>query len=137
LRAVLDPNVIISALLSPDGTPARVLIAWREGAFELLVSPRLLAELRRALSYPKLRDRIHENAAAAVVDWLARFATLATDAVPTPVRSADDGDNYLIALAAAADAFLVSGDKHLLVVADEFPVFSPARFLELIESGSS
>lgn len=133
MRAVLDPNVVISALLSPNGAPARVLLAWRAGAFELLVSPQLLAELRRALSYPKLRDRIDSQDAASLVDWLTRFATLATDTRHAPTRSADKGDDYLIALAASTDALLVSGDKHVLALAEEFPVVSPARFLELIE----
>jgi uncharacterized protein len=133
LRAVLDPNVIISALLSPDGAPARVLLAWRDGTFELLVSPQLLAELTRALSYPELRDRIDREDAAAVVDWLTRFATLATDTGQAPVRSADEGDDYLIALAATNDALLISGDKHVLALADELPILSPARFAELLD----
>lgn len=39
MRAVLDPNVLVSALLSPTGTPARIVLAWAEGRFELVVSP--------------------------------------------------------------------------------------------------
>lgn len=133
MRVVLDPNVIISALLSPDGAPARVLLAWRDGAFELIVSSQLLSELARALSYPKLRDRVASHDAATLVDWLARFATLASDTGPPPVRSADKADDYMLALAASNDAFLVSGDKHLLALAAKLPIFSPARFLGLIE----
>jgi len=126
LRAVLDPNVIISALLSPDGAPARVLVAWREGAFELIASQLLLAELRRALSYPKLRERVDRQEATALLDWLTRFATLAGDTGNAPVRSTDEADDYLIALAAGNDALLVSGDKHLLALAEEFPILAPA-----------
>jgi predicted nucleic acid-binding protein len=55
LHAILDANVLIAALLSPRGSPARLLRAWMNGAFELIVSPGLLAELERALAYPKLR----------------------------------------------------------------------------------
>jgi uncharacterized protein len=135
LRAVLDANVIVSGVLAPKGAPARVLAAWGEGAFELIVSPALLAELRRAFSYPKLRKRIDLQDASALLDWLTRFATLAEDAGSAPVRSADAADDYLIALAAGSDAVLVSGDKHLLDLADELPILPPARFLELIDSG--
>lgn len=134
MRAVLDANVIISGLLSPDGAPARLLVAWREGAFELIVSSHLLAELRRALSYPRLRERIDPQDTAALLDWLTRFASLAEDTDDPPVRSADAADDYLIALAADSDALLVSGDKHLLALAEEFPILPPARFLELLES---
>jgi putative PIN family toxin of toxin-antitoxin system len=58
LRAVLDVNVLISALLSRTGTPAGLLLAWQDGRFELIVSPGLLAEFTRALTYPKLRRLI-------------------------------------------------------------------------------
>jgi len=54
VQAVLDPNVIISALLSPNGSPARVVQAWLDGGYELVVSPLLLGELDRALDHPKL-----------------------------------------------------------------------------------
>jgi putative PIN family toxin of toxin-antitoxin system len=134
LRAVLDANVIISGLLSPDGAPARVLVAWREGAFELIVSSQLLAELTRALSYPRLRERVNTQDTKDLLDWLARFATLADDLGQALVRSADAADDYLIALAAGSDALLVSGDKHLLALADELPILPPVRFLELVES---
>ena len=48
MRAVLDPNVLISALLAPKGAPGQVLAKWVIGEFELVVSPLLLAELERA-----------------------------------------------------------------------------------------
>ena len=132
MRAVVDPNVIISAALSPEGAPARVLLAWRAGAFEIVVSPALINELRRALSYPKLRSRIDPQDAAELVEWLTRSATHTEDTDSAPLRSADPDDDYLLALAAAENAVLVSGDKHLLALADEAPVMAPARFLELI-----
>ena len=109
-------------------------MAWREGAFELIVSSQLLAELRRALSYPRLRERIDPQETTDLLEWLTRFATLVDDTGHAPVRSADSADDYLIALAAGNDALLVSGDKHLLDLADELPILPPARFLELVES---
>jgi len=137
VRSVLDPNVLISALLSPDGAPARTLIAWLDGEFEVLVSPLLLAELERALAYSKLRKRIEPDEAARFVEWLRRTATLVDDPDdPPPIESADPGDDYLIALASFRDAALVSGDRHLLGLSGELPVYRPARFLRLLEAGS-
>jgi uncharacterized protein len=133
VRAVLDANVVISALLSPGGSPARALREWQQGAFELIVSPLLLAELERALTYPKLRRRIDPEEAEAFVAWLGRTATIAPDPHgPPPMRSPDPGDDYLIALAADQGALLVSGDDHLLGLAGQLPVFSPADFLDLL-----
>jgi putative PIN family toxin of toxin-antitoxin system len=97
VRAILDPNVIISALLSRDGTPARVLRAWLKGRFELIVSPLLLQELERALAYPKLAERIKADEAIALIDWLRREAILVDDpAEPPTSRSEDPGDDYLV-----------------------------------------
>lgn len=139
MRAVLDPNVIISALLSPAGTPAKVLRAWLEGRFELLVSPLLLSELERAFAYPKLRKRISEKEASQVVELLNRSATATTDPDgPATIHSADPGDDYLVALAQANGAALVTGDKHILQLASDLPIFSTAEFLALLkqEGGS-
>jgi putative PIN family toxin of toxin-antitoxin system len=130
VRAVLDPNVIISALLSPTGSPARVLRAWVDGHYELVVSPLLLAELDRALAYPKLRKRIAAEDARAVITWLSGSATQAADpAGPSPITSPDPGDDYLLALAAAQRAWLVSGDGHLLGLAAPLPIVSSVSFL--------
>jgi len=130
VRAVLDPNVVISALLSPLGAPARTIRAWIHGEFELVVSPLLLEELDRALAYPKLRKRIGRDDAVRVTAWLASMATVAADPDDPPiVRSPDPGDDYLIALAASERALLVSGDAHLLGLEGRIPVMSPARFL--------
>jgi putative PIN family toxin of toxin-antitoxin system len=133
VRAVLDVNVIISALLAPTGSPAKVVRSWLDGAFEVIASDALLAELDRALAYPKVRTRVEAAEAQELVDLLRRSAEMIDDpAEPPAVRSADPGDDYLIVLAAVAKAVIVSGDRHLLVLAPQVPVFSPAEFLRLL-----
>ena len=133
MRAVLDANVLISALLSRTGAPARLLLAWQEGGFELYVSPGLLSELGRALAYPKLRQLIAVGDAEAFVAWLSRSAVLARDPDgPPPIRSVDPGDDYLLSLAADQHAVLVSGDHHLLALAGDFPIYTPAEYLSVV-----
>lgn len=136
MRAVLDPNVVISGLISSRGAPARVLDAWRTGRFEVVVSPLLLEELRRALGYPKLRKHVAASEAAEALRWIAENATAAEDPGGEPiVRSDDPGDDYLIALASEERAALVSGDGHLLALRGRIPVYSPRDFLELVSGG--
>ena len=133
MRAVLDPNVVISGALSPSGAPADVLRSLSRGEFELIVSQSLLDELQRALAYPKLRRHIRESDAADLIGWIADSATVVVDpATEAPVHSLDPDDDYLIALASAHRAALVSGDKHLLKLEAEIPVFSPRGFLDLL-----
>jgi putative PIN family toxin of toxin-antitoxin system len=133
LRAVVDPNVHMSALLAPGGTPASLLRAWMDGAFELIVSPLLLAELERALAFPKLRKGVPPEDAARVIEWLRRSATIVDDpTLAPPIRSPDPGDDYLLALAATARAALVTGDGHLLSLDTDLPIYLPATFLTTI-----
>lgn len=138
MRAVVDPNVLISALLSRHGAPARLVRTWVGGGFELIVSPGLLTELERALAYPKLRKRIPATDAEAAVDWLRTSAVLVDDPRgDPPLRSPDPGDDYLLALAAAQRAALVSGDGDLLSLrGDDVAIYAVGEFLELIEYSS-
>ena len=135
MRAVLDVNVLISAVLARDGAPARILSRWAAGAFELVVSRKLLQELERALAYPKIRARISAGEAAAFVALLRDAAAELHDDPRDPApRSPDHGDDYLLALAEAADVVLVSGDQHVLGLAPDLPVMSPRAFLDELES---
>lgn len=133
MRVVLDVNVLISALLNQHGAPARLVSAWLDGVFELVLSPHLNEELRRALAYPKLRRRVPEVDAAEYLEILARGASLVPDpAAPPPFTSADAEDDYLIALAASTGSLLVTGDGHLLELADRAPIHTPAELLDII-----
>lgn len=133
MRAVLDPNVLVSALLSRSGTPAKLLRAWLGGAYQLVVSPALLAELERVLGYPKIAARVSPHEAREFLDLLRTQAEPLNDPrEDPPVRSPDPDDDYLIALAAAAPAVIVSGDSDLLDLADQIPVHTPAAFLALL-----
>lgn len=133
MRAVLDVNVIIAAALSPEGAPATVLRAWLDGAFEFVASPLLVEELERALGYPKIRDRIPATEAEVLAELICTATDFRDDPAGPPARrSPDVGDDYVLALAEAAQAVIVSGDRHLLGLAATWPVYSPADFLVLL-----
>ena len=83
-RVVVDPGVLIAALISSKGAPRALLQAWMHGAFELLVSPKLRAELLRVLSRQKFRRYFTEREAQAYVAFLERFATLCPDVETRP-----------------------------------------------------
>lgn len=136
IRAVLDTNVLVAAVLSRDGAPASLLRAWRDGRVELVVSPQLLDELSRVLAYPKLRPHVSQEQAARFVALLAAGAETYEDpAAPPPVRSCDPDDDYLLALAVTASAHLVTGDGDLLDLPAELPVHTPAEFVGLLDDG--
>jgi predicted nucleic acid-binding protein len=67
------------------------------------------------------------------VRWVADSASVVVDPdADPPVHSRDPNDDYLIALASAHRAALVSGDEDLLALEGEIPVFSPRAFLDLL-----
>lgn len=133
LRAVLDVNVLVAALISASGTPAHILRAWRDGAFELIVSPALLAELRRVLAYPKIQRYVSKEDAAEFLDALERDAVAADDPTSATFHTADSADDYLLNLAATQRAIVVSGDAHVLALAADLPIRTPAEFRALLE----
>jgi predicted nucleic acid-binding protein len=59
LRAVLDANVFLSAAINPSSAPGLILERFlARGSFELVVTPGIITEVRRAIGYPRVRKRI-------------------------------------------------------------------------------
>ncbi|MGH2779984.1 MAG: PIN domain-containing protein [Thermoleophilaceae bacterium] len=122
----------LRARLSPSAAPAPILTRWLAGELELAVSEK--AELERSLAYPTLRRRIAPPDAAEFVSFLRNTAVYASDPPAPPRRSRDSGDDYVLALAEGEGAMVVSGDRHLLELADRFPIRTPRDFLEALET---
>lgn len=120
--AVLDPDVFVSALINPSGTPAKLAAAAAAGEFEPIVSPALLAELDRVLRRGKFRRHFDLDTAGEYVARLRRTATEVADPESSlPLRSFDPEDDYLIALAYSQNAIVVSGDSELLEIVTRDP----------------
>ena len=134
MKAVLDPNVLVSAAISPRGVPAQIVGAWADGRFELVISPAVVDELRDVLQRPSLRRWITAEESVEYVDGLEDDADFVADPPEVPVVSRDPDDDYLIALARSADAdYIVSGDQDLTSLVDlQPPVLTPRAFLRLL-----
>lgn len=126
-RVVVDPGVLVSALIAPAGAPALLLAEARAGDLELVVSPLLLEELEEVLRREKFRRYVDLDTVRDYIVMLRRDAVIAPDPEPPPpLRSADPDDDYLIALANSQNAVLVSGDRHLLEIGGGAPILAPA-----------
>ena len=134
LRVVLDPGVLISALLSPRGTPTRLYLLWLSGEFELVVCPHLIEELEGVLRRPKFYDLVTPDEVGEFVEIIRRGAISVENPVIIEGVTRDPGDDYLVALAQSADVdYLVAGDKDLTSLATVSPpVLSPAALLDLL-----
>jgi putative PIN family toxin of toxin-antitoxin system len=116
IAAVVDPSVLVSAFIGrPDAAPGLLVNAWREERFTMVVCPLLLDELAQVLARPKFgRWAAHDRGTAYVAAFAARSAHHPDPTIQTAIVR-DPKDDYLVALARAANAdVLVSIDNDLL-----------------------
>ncbi|MHB1509112.1 MAG: putative toxin-antitoxin system toxin component, PIN family [Acidimicrobiales bacterium] len=134
MRAVVDPGVLVSAALSPSGTPAKLIEAVRAGQLDLVVSALLVAELDDVLGRERVGARLDAGALGRL-RWVLAEAPLVEDPAAEAV-SRDPTDDYLIALArASASDCIFSGDKDLVsLVGLKPPVLTPTQALSRLRS---
>jgi putative PIN family toxin of toxin-antitoxin system len=121
VRAVMDTNVLVSAVLNPDGTPAAVVRAAGE-AYTLVSTAEIVAEWLRVIAYDRVVRRLRrmnrEEEARATIARLGCIADLVPPARLPVVRviKDDPSDDLFLATALAGGArVLVSGDRrHVL-----------------------
>ncbi len=114
MKVVLDTNVFVSGVFF-GGLPHRILRAWRDGAFRLLLSSEILEEYTRVGE--ELATRFPGVELFPVLKLVAMHAEFA-EGVPLrkPVCEDPDDDKFLVCAAAGRAGAIVSGDKHLLAV---------------------
>jgi uncharacterized protein len=137
IRAVVDTSVLVSAFIgSPQAGPGKLVDAWRDGRFIMVVSPLLIAELTEVLARPKFA---RWSSGQRHVRYVAAFAAR-SEQHPDPVVPAagvrDPADEYLVALARATGAeILVSLDGDLLEAGlSNLVVVDPMVFLAQLQS---
>ena len=134
MLVVVDTNILLSALHSDSGPPANVLEGWHAGRFRLVTSREQIAEFKRAAQYVKLRKLLPRHAIGHVVNRL-RQAELLLSRLRRVGDSPDPGDDFLLAMAAAAGAeYLVTGDKALLALGRVATtrIITPRRFAAIL-----
>ena len=132
MRVVLDTNVVLSGIFF-GGVPGRILTAWADGQLQLVLSPEILDEYRRAGDVLALRHPERRTALAPVLALIATDAVLIDAApLPAPVSVDPDDDKFLAAALAAAAPVVVSGDGHLRALSgwQGIQVLSPRQFIE-------
>jgi putative PIN family toxin of toxin-antitoxin system len=113
IRAVLDTNVIISALLF-SGPPSQLVLAWQSSRLRPVVSAPVLDEYIRVLAYPKFKLSDAEIRGLIEEELLPFVETVNVPPLIAPkVRDPDDAKFITLALTASV-RWLVSGDDDLL-----------------------
>jgi putative PIN family toxin of toxin-antitoxin system len=133
LRAVLDTNVFVSALLSRNPTsPTKELIErWKVGEFTLLVSFALLEELvGKLLEKDVDPDRVTDLATSIIS--LAEWVDVPPSAV-RPVIVGDADDDHVVACAILGKAdYLVTYDPHFDQLGGSYASFQITKALPFL-----
>lgn len=138
MRAVIDTNVLVSALLRNPSVPRSVVDAALQSRFQLITSPALRAELLRVLDRPRVAGRFPEPNAqiAAFIDRLWQVAAVVQPHIRVNIVHRDPAGNRVIEAAIAGRCdYIVSGDAGLLELgaAEGIRVISPAEFLAVLK----
>lgn len=132
VRVVLDTNIALSALVFRGSAAGQVRLAWQRGLIVPLASTHTAQELVRVLAYPKFRLSLLEQEEL-LADYLPHTQAVRVPKEPPQVPDCrDPQDVPFMHLAMAGKArVLVSGDRDLLILADEFEGASGCQILSL------
>lgn len=133
LRIVIDTNVLLSGIAYPTSVPGEILAAWRHGAVEVLLSNFILEELRRVLPRLSHRHRLTATEIDDLVDGLSIMAEIIEPSIEVDHDLRDLNDQPVLgtlvaSLKMSSVDYLITGDKDLLVLADRYPIVTPAAF---------
>ena len=133
-RVVLDTNVVVSALLKPQGLEDQALRLALAGRLLLCVSPQVLAEYDRVLSSPKFKFQPEEVATA--LRQLEKSGSLFSP-VRTLKISGHEPDNRFYECADAAQAaLLITGNlKHFEKDYQTTKIVNARELLDLLATG--
>jgi putative PIN family toxin of toxin-antitoxin system len=137
VRVVFDTNIFVSAFIQPRSPPGRLLARLIQGdGFELVLSASIIAEVSRALRYPKVRKRIgldddDLDLRVAMLGLLATMVSVNSRTVAGVSRDPDDDAILAAAVEGCAD-YVATGDHDLLAIGDYqgIRIVTPRAFLQ-------
>jgi putative PIN family toxin of toxin-antitoxin system len=127
MKAVVDTNILIRALIKPRGTVGPIITRLRNGDYTLVYSTPLLDELIEKLALPRIRRkyRLEVNEIEALVALIALRGALVTPSRRVKVCRDPDDDMVIEAALAGMAEYVVTGDKDLLTLKE----FESVRFI--------
>jgi len=140
-RIVIDTNILVSAILTPKGNPAKILKLVLEGKLNLIISPAILEETRQVLRYPRLvklmkKNKITMKEVYDFLDKMSNVAVITPGQLDIDAISDDPADNKILVCSLEREAeYIISGDHHLkdLKIFQGIRIVDPADINDTLE----
>ena len=127
VRIVFDTNIIVSALLSKEGNPAKIYRMFLTGALMLIYCPQILEEYQDVLYRPYLR--IPHADADIIISAIRQYGKEVWVMPPSVSIMPDEDDRVFYDTAKSTGAYLITGNtKHY---PSEPFILTPTEFLNL------
>lgn len=115
MRVVFDSNVLLAALLIPEGRAAAAVENIHDGSDDLVLSPPLLREILSVLSRKFSRDKEELSRVAVVLGEMGEIV----DPSRRLTVFRDEPDNRILECAIEGNAeVIVTGDKTMLALGE-------------------
>lgn len=132
MRILIDTNVLISAILNPEGTPFQAYLKAVSFPNHALICDQNIEELKRIFNkkFPKRIDALNRFLSIALLS--IEIVQIPTDENDSESLVRDAADRPILRAAINANAdILLTGDKDFLEsVIDHPQILTPAQFLE-------
>ena len=141
IRAVVDTNILVRAVIKPTGSVGPVLQRLRRREYSLLISHATLDELVEVLYRPRLRTKyeLSDRVLRATIRLIVLRGELLQPGRRI-VACRDPRDDKFLEVAVSGRAqVIVSGDEDLLTLHpfERIPIVAPARFLAMLDKGDA
>jgi putative PIN family toxin of toxin-antitoxin system len=137
MRAVVDTNILVRAVIKPQGSAGPVLQRLRRRDYTLLLSRATLDEFVEVVHRPRLRVKygLSESTLRAVIRLIVLRSELVQPDVQIVVCCDPKDDKFFEVAVSGQAGVIVSGDEDLLTL-DPYagiPIVSPSRFLAMLD----
>ena len=125
MNIVLDTNIIISAVKSPKGNPAKIInLIYDNNDLQLYYSDNIFAEYKKVLAYDRLK--ILSETQKEILEVVKEVGTLIKPDI-SDIELPDESDRVFYDTAKAVTAYLITG--YLKHYPKESLILTPARFI--------
>jgi putative PIN family toxin of toxin-antitoxin system len=132
MRVVLDTSVLVSFLLTRGRVISAIIEQWETGRLKVIISPKIMAELRHVVEDERLASRLRPRALEVLLRALTENAEMVAGELELLGVTEDSDDDMVVACAVEGNAaYIITRDQHLLRMGTyrDIVVVSPEEFV--------